>query len=645
MRYPCNDPLRSDEGGDLAHDAAATGVVVRSRVAEVEGQPSELEEAADALVQSDGVLRHLVVFRIVAPGPLEEILLRDAGNGEHKAQHVEEAEAGRLHGLHEGVPGEARRDARVHAEEDAGEEREEHGEAALLVHLQPALLREALRLGGGLRGADGAEDAHRHDEVEVPEAPAVHQHRQRLALLPRLVGVKAHDGERQVRDLEAKVPAEVRAALRLRGAVPARGGGLRAVVRVLRGDDLPHEHLLVAPHPRLLRVLEDLELLSGVGAGPRQQHLIAARVRTEQWREIVDLVVDDHVGLRTRRGPGRAVVLRDLRPREERELLPRTGALQAREAGLLGGLRGLARRGLRLGGARLRRRDLLLRGAAEAAELRSELPDLLRLLVDLGLGAQFAHARLGAHVEGHPRGAGEATGDLVPHRGGVAAGPGQNGVALLRVLHKEVREVVDGAVQGDPAVVRLVVLRHLRQRDAAARRVRRHRDVRLLEQQRHLSSDLRGLGVVLGVVRHALLRLEPQDLRPQLLVHVPILQQLLDRLRRLRVPLRGETLHLLLDLDYPRLAEGVPEGVGHQVRVDAQAAEECLGAQVLLDFHALVDVVEYLRDILSRCVDNRRRAAGVAIHELREVVDLAFDGHPTIRGDAMPVHLRQRDVL
>ena len=62
----------------------------------------------------------------------------------------------------------------------------------------------------------------------------------------------------------------------------------------------------------------------------------------------------------------------------------------------------------------------------------------------------------------HPVGTWEASRDFVPHCCGISTSPRQDGIALLGVLDEEIRQVVDATIQGHPAVVRLVVPRHLR---------------------------------------------------------------------------------------------------------------------------------------------------------------------------------------
>mmetsp|Transcript_106076 Transcript_106076/g.295375 ORF Transcript_106076/g.295375 Transcript_106076/m.295375 type:complete len:342 (-) Transcript_106076:106-1131(-) len=341
--------------------------MVRGRVAKVEWQPSVLEELAHSLVHRHGLGRAAVVLCIVALRPLQEVLVGNTRDGKDEAEHVEEAQARGLDGHHCRVPWEARGDARVQAGEDTEDQRHKHRRTALLVDLQPSLLREALASRRGLHRAHGSEDARRHDEVPMPQRAAVHQLRQGLPLLQQAVGVEADEGNRSIRELETQILCQLRPRLGLRtAALRALRARLRAVVDTLGGDELANEHVLVPAHSSLLRVLEELELLRRIHACVRQQQLVPAGVAAEQRGQVVDLVVQDHVRLGARRPARRPLVLRHLRSREEGKLATLCHDLcELGEARLLRRLRGLG--GNATVPTRLCRLDILLRGAFEPA--------------------------------------------------------------------------------------------------------------------------------------------------------------------------------------------------------------------------------------------------------------------------------------
>ena len=191
--------------------------MVQSGVAQVEGQPGVLEHLAQDLVGVDGLLGQAVVPSVVlgiarlvgARGPLEEVLVGDAGDGQQQGEGVEGPEALRLDHLHDGVAREARWDAAAQPEEDAEDEGHQHGDARLLVPPQQLLPGLPLRLGGSLGSAHGAEDAHGHDEVQVPQGPAVGELRQWLPVLEGLVEVPGQCRGRHVRDLVLQVPPDL----------------------------------------------------------------------------------------------------------------------------------------------------------------------------------------------------------------------------------------------------------------------------------------------------------------------------------------------------------------------------------------------------------------------------------------------------
>ena len=71
----------------------------------------------------------------------------------------------------------------------------------------------------------------------------------------------------------------------------------------------------------------------------------------------------------------------------------------------------------------------------------------------------------------------------------MAAGPGQDGVALLRVVPQQVRQVLDLAAYRDPAVGRLIVLGQLRRREVAARPAHGHFVLVPIVRQVHLGQS------------------------------------------------------------------------------------------------------------------------------------------------------------
>ena len=336
--------------------------------------------------------------------------------------------------------------------------------------------------------------------------------------------------------------------------------------------------------------------------------------------------MDDHIRLLG------SVVLGHLCAGEEGELLASRDLRQLREAALLRKCRCicLARH---LHG-RLHRLDFLLGGALQAPQLVVQLPQLHDDRVHWLLWAHLARLELRAHVVLHPLLAGEPAGDLVEHRSRIATSPSQDGVALLRVVLQEVRQVVDLSTDGDPAVVRLVVSGHLRQGDVAARPARGYivlvSVVLVREELLHGPLHLRRLREVFGIQGRPLLRLQALELPLQLRVHGLVLEEPWDAVRLVgfRAPAQ-QTLHLLADLRDPGLAERVPEVLGHQVLIHPQSTQGGLGPQVGVDLHALVDLVEELRGVLSRPGEDGRGTTGMSIHELlgscsKELIPLHF---------------------
>ena len=324
---------RLDEGGDLADDASALAVVVEGGVAQVERQPGILQRLAQDLVGINGLLGQAVVSAVVlrvaglvgARGPLEEVLVGDAGHRQQQREGVEEPKALRLDHLHDGVAREARGDAALQAEDHTKDQRHQHGDARLLVPPEQLLLGLSLGVGRGLCGADGAEDAHSHDEVQMSQGTAVGELRQRLPVLEGLVQVPGQSCSRHVRDLVLQVAADLGGLLSdhlLHRCGPRP-------VRVLCWHQLAHQHVAVPLHPSLLGVLEDLKVLRGIRARLGEQDVVTTRVAADQGLQVVDPVVDDHVGLLGR------VVLGNLRTGEERQVLSRGDLRKLGEPALL----------------------------------------------------------------------------------------------------------------------------------------------------------------------------------------------------------------------------------------------------------------------------------------------------------------------
>eukprot|EP00428_Durinskia_dybowskii_P038120 CAMPEP_0170278226 /NCGR_PEP_ID=MMETSP0116_2-20130129/39115_1 /TAXON_ID=400756 /ORGANISM="Durinskia baltica, Strain CSIRO CS-38" /LENGTH=279 /DNA_ID=CAMNT_0010529533 /DNA_START=139 /DNA_END=975 /DNA_ORIENTATION=+ len=243
----------SNERRHLAHHAPALGGVVQCRVSEVEGHPHELEEFSDLLVHLDGLLRQPVVRGVVTARPLQEVLLCHARHGQDENQEVEEPQALRLDELHDGVPGEARGNPGLHAREDPDKQAKEHGESSLLVHLEQALLHQALGVRRRIRRCERPENARGHKQVHVPQQPAVGEHRQRFPVLPRAVHVRRDEADPHIHGLILQVQHHVGGRLPLGAHDPGAAGRsrVRGPVRGLRGDDVTDEHVLLAPHARL----------------------------------------------------------------------------------------------------------------------------------------------------------------------------------------------------------------------------------------------------------------------------------------------------------------------------------------------------------------------------------------------------------
>mmetsp|Transcript_96984 Transcript_96984/g.313328 ORF Transcript_96984/g.313328 Transcript_96984/m.313328 type:complete len:389 (+) Transcript_96984:222-1388(+) len=387
--------------------------MVSSGVPEMKRQPHKLEEPANLGVNRHGLLRTgLVLFLVVTPCPLQVVLVGHSRNREHEHQNVEGPQALRLDRLHDRMPRKARRDAGPHAEEEAHDQRNEHGHPCLLVDREPPLLRQTLGARGRLRRAEGAEDADGHEEVEVPQSPAVGEARQRLPVLIRPLRIQEDAGQDRVCGLASQVLPELRRRT-LTSSISALPTGLGGPICVLRRDQLAHEQLLVAPHAGLFGVLEELEVLRGVGACSREQHFVAAGVALQEERQVVDLVVQDHVRLRAGRTSWWSLVLRDLSSREEGQLLAGCDLLEPRKAHFLRELGSPMLRGT--GPSCTRGLDVFLRRPFQAPEFLLQLMDLLNFRIDGRLRSHLAHASLRPHEKLHPRAARKAAGDLVPH--------------------------------------------------------------------------------------------------------------------------------------------------------------------------------------------------------------------------------------
>mmetsp|Transcript_15181 Transcript_15181/g.35797 ORF Transcript_15181/g.35797 Transcript_15181/m.35797 type:complete len:230 (-) Transcript_15181:61-750(-) len=192
---------------------------------------------------------------------------------------------------------------------------------------------------------------------------------------------------------------------------------------------------------------------------------------------------------------------------------------------------------------------------------------------------------------------------------------------------------------------------HLRQRDVGGIETQRQVvQVHMLpcsQQHLHFFLDVSGLAEILRIQRHPLLRLETFEVRLQLSIQVLVLKELWEAvcLVNLAVALAQHAVNLVADFRDACLAKRVPILLRHEVRIYTQIAQEGLRPQVSVDLHALVDVIEELRGVLSRPSEDRRGATGMTIHELREIIDLAVESHPAILGGAVAVHLGERDVL
>ena len=525
----------------------------------------------------DGLFGQAVVPAIVlriaglvrAGCPLQEVLVGDAGYGQQQGEGVESPQALCLDHLHEFVAREAWGDAALQPEDHTEDQCHQHHNARLLVPPEHLLLGLAFRVGCSLGGAHSPKDANGHDEVQMPQCPAVGELRQGLAVLEGLEKVPGQGSNRDVRDLVLQVAANLR---RLLADHLLHCSRLRPV-RVLCRHQLAHQHVAVSLHPSLLRMLEDLEILCAICACLGHQDVVATGVAAQQRLEVVDTVVDDHIRLL------RGVVLGHLCTGEERQVLTGGDLRQLREAALL-----RQRRSIRLArhlDGRLHCLDLLLGRALEATQLIVQLPQLHDDGVHRFLWADLAGLELRAHVVLHPLLAGEPARDLVEHGRRIPAGPCQDGVALLLVVLQEVRQVVDLATDGDPAVVRLVVPGHLRQGDVTARPAHGYivlvRVVLVRQELLHGPLHLRRLREILGIQGSPLLRLEALELLLQLRVDVLVLQKPRDAVGFVGFgALAQQAVDLLADLHDPGLAQRVPEVVGHQVLVNSQVAQECL---------------------------------------------------------------------
>ena len=251
----------------------------------MEGQPGILQHLAQHLVGVDGLLGQAVVPAIVlclaglvgAWCPLEEVLVGDAGYGQEQGEGVEGPEALCLDHLHDRVSWEAWWDAALHSEHHAEDKCHQHQDARLFVPPEHLLLGLAFREGCGLSSAHSAEDAHCHDEVQMPQGTAVGELRQGLAVLESLEEVPSQRSHCHVCDLVLQITANLRSLFADHLLYCSR---LRPV-RVLCWHQLTYQHVAVSLHPSLLRMLEDLEILGAIRARLGHQDVVAAGVAAQ----------------------------------------------------------------------------------------------------------------------------------------------------------------------------------------------------------------------------------------------------------------------------------------------------------------------------------------------------------------------------
>mmetsp|Transcript_21038 Transcript_21038/g.45569 ORF Transcript_21038/g.45569 Transcript_21038/m.45569 type:complete len:295 (+) Transcript_21038:884-1768(+) len=286
--------------------------------------------------------------------------------------------------------------------------------------------------------------------------------------------------------------------------------------------------------------------------------------------------------------------------------------------------------------------DVFLRGAFQTSELCFQVMELLHSRVNLWLGADFADLGIGSNIEFHPIGAGESARDFVPHGGGITARPSQNALSLVGVVQSHFSQVINGAVESNPAIVRLVVLGNDRQRNATWGGLRLGLTaLGLLQQGLNLSLDLLCFAKLLGVQRSSLLGFQMLHLGLQGRVQVLALEQIFDAHQATSGVTRDGSLDstdFSLQLLHSCFPEGVPELVRHQVFVHTTITQNGLRPQVVLNLNSLVDVVVHLRHVLACPLQDDSRATRMSVGELCEVIDFTIDGHPAILRDTVAVH-------
>mmetsp|Transcript_62948 Transcript_62948/g.77005 ORF Transcript_62948/g.77005 Transcript_62948/m.77005 type:complete len:456 (-) Transcript_62948:36-1403(-) len=364
---------------------------------------------------------------------------------------------------------------------------------------------------------------------------------------------------------------------------------------------------------------------------------------SHQGLQVVDLVVDNHIRF------FRSVVFGNFRTGKEGKLLASSDLLQLWEPRFFS-KRWCIGCAWHLLGRLLGSLDLLSTGTFQLPQLILQLPNLRQLGIHLRLFANVTHARLRAHIELHPVGAGEAARDFVPHGRGISTSPSQDGIALLGVLGQKVREVIDRSIQGHPAVMGFVVSGHLRERNVAARDLVQRNFVQMRmvvfrEESLHRLLDLRRFGIVFSIQSSTLLGLQTLQFHLQVCADALVLQQPRHAIRlSTSRHLAQHPVQFLLYLCNASLPQSVVVIVRHQALVQAQVSLVGLRSEVGVDLHALVDVIEKLRGVLPGPGHDGGGAAWMAVHKFGQVKDFAIQRHPTILRNAVAIHFAQRNV-
>mmetsp|Transcript_62946 Transcript_62946/g.76998 ORF Transcript_62946/g.76998 Transcript_62946/m.76998 type:complete len:301 (-) Transcript_62946:22-924(-) len=297
----------------------------------MKGQEGILQKLAQDLVRINGLLGQSVVSLVIlllasglgAGCPLQEVLIGNARDGQQHCQGIEDSQALGLQHLYNLVAWEPWWNAASHSEEHANDNGRQHCYASLLMPPEELFLALSLAVLCGLGRAHRAEDAHRHDEMQVTQRTAVGELRQGLSILQGLVQIPGHSSNHHIIGLVAEISARLRGLL----ARDLCHSGFIGPVGGFGRDQLPNQHVSVALHTGLLGMLEDLEIFGGIAAGSGKQDIITSRVRAHQRLQVIDLVVDDHIRLLC------TVVLGHLGTGEEWQLLSGRDLLELWEAG------------------------------------------------------------------------------------------------------------------------------------------------------------------------------------------------------------------------------------------------------------------------------------------------------------------------